>query len=219
MSQRIKQNSWLFNSLSASIGFPGSSVSKESACSAGDRFDPWVGKIPGEGNGNLLQDSCLENPMDRGPGGVQSRGHKELDTTEATQDVHVGSCVWLFSTLWTAAHQAPLSMGFSRQEYWSGLPCPPPGDLPNPGIKLRFLTSPALAGGFFTTSTTWEAFSASTPICKVIFVQHPATNMVFSDPWFHSSVYMCQHMAGVIILKMLGKFSSHSKHFAEWNRV
>ena len=43
--------------------------------------------------------------------------------------------VQLFATLWTVAHQAPLSMGFSRQEYWSGLPCPPPGDLPDPGIK------------------------------------------------------------------------------------
>ena len=53
--------------------------------------------------------------------------------------------------------QAPLSMGFSRQEYWSGLPCPPPGDLPNPGIEPVSLTSPALAGRFFTTSATWEA--------------------------------------------------------------
>ena len=50
-----------------------------------------------------------------------------------------------------------LSMGFSRQEYWSGLPCPPPGDLPHPGIKPVFLISPALAGKFFTTSPTWEA--------------------------------------------------------------
>ena len=47
------------------------------------------------------------------------------------------SCVRLFATPWTIAHQAPLSMGVSRQEYWSGLPCPPPGDLPNPGIKPR----------------------------------------------------------------------------------
>ena len=46
-------------------------------------------------------------------------------------------------------------MGFSRQEYWSGLPCPPPGDLPDPGIERVFLASPALASGFF--STTWEA--------------------------------------------------------------
>ena len=65
--------------------------------------------------------------------------------------------VRLFVTLWTIAHQAPLSMGFSRQEHWSGLPCPSPGDLPKPGIKPMSLTSPALASGFFTTSATWEA--------------------------------------------------------------
>ena len=51
------------------------------------------------------------------------------------------SCVWLFVTLWAVAHQAPLSMRLSRQEYWSGLPCPRPGDLPNPGIEPG---SPAL---------------------------------------------------------------------------
>ena len=56
--------------------------------------------------------------------------------------------VQFFATLWTIAYQAPRVKGFSWQEYWSGFPCPPPGDLPNPGIKL---TSPALAGGFFTT--------------------------------------------------------------------
>ncbi|ELR46456.1 hypothetical protein M91_05097, partial [Bos mutus] len=52
------------------------------------------------------------------------------------------------------ASQAPLSMEFSRQEYWSGLPFPPPGDLPNPGIEPMSLVSPALASGFFTTSAT-----------------------------------------------------------------
>ena len=57
------------------------------------------------------------------------------------------SRVWLFATLWTIASQAPLSMGFSRQEYWSGLPCPPPGDLPDSGIEPA---SPALASRFFT---------------------------------------------------------------------
>ena len=51
------------------------------------------------------------------------------------------SCVRVFATPWTVAHKAPLSMGFSRQEYWSGLPCPPPGGLPNPGIEPK---SPAL---------------------------------------------------------------------------
>ena len=61
-----------------------------------------------------------------------------------------------FVTLWTIALQTPWSMGFSRQEYWSGLPCPPLGDLPDPGIKPTSLMSPALAGEFFTTSATWE---------------------------------------------------------------
>ena len=60
------------------------------------------------------------------------------------------------------AHQAPLSMEFSRQEYWSGWPYPPPGDLPDPGIKLVSLMSHALAGGFFTNSTTREAPCYST---------------------------------------------------------
>ena len=58
----------------------------------------------------------------------------------------------IFATLWTVGHQASLSMGFCRQEYWSGLPCPPPGDLSHPGIKPVSLTSPALEGGFFTPS-------------------------------------------------------------------
>ena len=61
------------------------------------------------------------------------------------------SHVPLFLTLQTTAHQAPLSMGFSRQEYWSGLPCPPPGDLPDPESEALSLRSPALAGGFFIT--------------------------------------------------------------------
>ena len=49
------------------------------------------------------------------------------------------SCVWLFETLWPIAHQAPMSIRFSRQEYWTELPCPPPGDLPDPGIEQRLL--------------------------------------------------------------------------------
>ena len=65
-------------------------------------------------------------------------------------------CVGFFATLWTTAHQALLSKGFPRQEHWSELPCPPPGDLPNPGLKPASLRSPALAGRFFTTITTWE---------------------------------------------------------------
>ena len=67
------------------------------------------------------------------------------------------SHVRLFATSWTVAHEAPPSTGFSRQEYWSGLPFLSPGYLPDPGIEPTFLVSPALAGEFFITSTTWEA--------------------------------------------------------------
>ena len=67
------------------------------------------------------------------------------------------SCVQLFATLWAIAHQAPMSMGFSMQEYLNGFPCPPPGDFPNPGIEPTSLMSPAFASGFFTPSATWEA--------------------------------------------------------------
>ena len=69
------------------------------------------------------------------------------------------SHVQLLETPWTVAHQAPLSTGFSRQEYSSGLPFPSPGDLPNPGIDLASPVSLALAGRFFTTSATWKAIS------------------------------------------------------------
>ena len=66
---------------------------------------------------------------------------------------HVRLCV----TPWTVAHRAPLSTGLSRQPYWIGLSCPPPGDLPNPGIEPASLMSSALVGRFFTTSATCEA--------------------------------------------------------------
>ena len=75
------------------------------------------------------------------------------------------SHVQLFVTLWTTAHQAPLSMRVSRQDYQSGLPCPPLGDLPNLAIEPESLMSPALAGGFFTTRAAWEAQLAWMLIC------------------------------------------------------
>ena len=75
----------------------------------------------------------------------------------------VNVCVWAQSCLtlcdpWTVACQAPLSMEFSRQEYWSGLPFPTPGDIPNPGIEPEFPASPELAGGFFTTVPPGKTF-------------------------------------------------------------
>ena len=65
--------------------------------------------------------------------------------------------VQIFVTQWTVVLQAPLSIGFSKQEYWSGLSCPPPGDLPDPRTEPASLVAPALAGRFFTTSATWKA--------------------------------------------------------------
>ena len=67
------------------------------------------------------------------------------------------SRVQLFVSPWTVACQPPLSLGFPRQKYWSGLPFPPPVDLPDLRIEPASLMSPALAGRFFATSATWEA--------------------------------------------------------------
>ena len=88
-------------------------------------------------------------------------------------------------------------MGFSRQEYWSGLPCPPPGDLPYPAIKPMSLMSPALSGGFFITSTTWEALTHSCPgkylqlevksfekgLCMCVRTQLLSHVRLFVTPW------------------------------------
>ena len=79
------------------------------------------------------------------------------------------SRVRLFATPWTVARQAPLSMGFSRQAYWSELPCPPRGDLTKSGFEHRPLTSPALTGGVFTISAYWEATMYNVNFCGIIF--------------------------------------------------
>ena len=86
------------------------------------------------------------------------------------------SCAQLFVTLCTVAHQVPLSVGCPRQENWSELPLPSPGDLPNLGIKPA---PPALAGGFFTTSTTWEAPTC----CQFSSVQSLSRVQLFATPW------------------------------------
>ena len=80
--------------------------------------------------------------------------HTILSPSSVHMCMHASvSLVWLFVTSWTVARQAPLSLGFFRQEYWSGSSFPSPGDLPNPGIEP---VSPALAGRFFIHWTTWE---------------------------------------------------------------
>ena len=93
------------------------------------------------------------------------------------------SRVWLYAPLWTVAHQAFLSMGFSRQEYWSGLPCPPPGgNLPNPGMEPASLSSSALAGRFFTTSATWW-------LIFTLVTRDGRINLYIESQIFTSSIY------------------------------
>ena len=101
-------------------------------------INPSVSKILGGGHGNPLQDSCLENPMDRGAWWATVHRVAQSRTQLSAHTCMLCACLlsnfatlWT-ATLWTLAHQAPLSIGFSRQESWSGLPCPPPGDLPHP---------------------------------------------------------------------------------------
>ena len=84
------------------------------------------------------------------------------------------SCVQLFATPWTVVCQAPLSMGFSGQEYWSGLPCPPPGDLTDPGIEPE---SPALAGGFFTAEPPGTV-PLIPLVCGILLQQPKLTKLV-----------------------------------------
>ena len=83
--------------------------------------------------------------------------HCDEEGKEGTCVLSRFSHVSLFVTLWIGPCQTPLFMGFSRQEYWSGLPYPSPGDLPDPGIEPTSPTPPTMAGEFFTTSTTWGA--------------------------------------------------------------
>ena len=99
-----------------------------------------------------------------------------------------------FATTWTVALQAPLSVGFPKQEYWSELPFPSPRDLPHPGIKL---TSPTLAGGVFTT--TWEALLPLFAPLPLATTNLPSVSMDLShltacgDTSFTSHMYFAHH--------------------------
>ena len=107
-----------------------------------------------------LQPTRLLRPWDF-PGKSTGVGcHCLLQCMKVKSESEVAqSCLTLRDPMDCSPPGSCLSMGFSRQEYWSGLPCPSPGDLPYPRIEPKSLRSPALAGRFFTTSTTWEALS------------------------------------------------------------
>ena len=117
----------------------------------------------------------------RGLVGYCPWGHKESDMTELlhshthmhthttnTHKLSGFSHVQLFATPWTVARQAPLSMEFSRQEYWSGLSFPSPGNLPDPGIEPESLASPELSGGFFTTKPPGKPPTLATQSCLTL---------------------------------------------------
>ena len=91
------------------------------------------------------------------------------------------SHIWLFIP-WTVAHQAPLSMELSRQEYWSGLPFPSPGDFSDPGIEVMSLASPALAGGFLTTEPPGKlTYTCNSSLFVYMFLY------IYMLPWWLSS--------------------------------
>ena len=135
------------------LGFSGGADSKEFACNEEDLGStPGLGRSPGDGKGYPPQYSYLENLMDRGAWWATVHGVIKSDMTEwlthtivmYVSIMHACSVAQSCPTLetpWTVAHQAPLSMGFFRQEYWSGLASPTPEDLPDPGIEP---VSPAL---------------------------------------------------------------------------
>ena len=113
------------------------------------RYSLWCKLSPVENHQPTIQDPVhvLRTPLSHWR--VQHPVHFHLCA--------LSHCSPISAALWTVAHQALLSLAFSRREYWGGLPRPPPGDLPDPGVGPVSLESPALAGGFSTTSPTWEA--------------------------------------------------------------
>ena len=117
------------------------------------------------------------------------------------------SRVLLFEILWTVAHQAPLSMGFSRQEYWSGLPFPS-GDLPNPGIKPLSPASPALAAGFLTPSATQESH-----LYISIHIAQSRTRLKWLSSSSSSSIYGERVNKYGQTLSYLAKWLSNSSQF------
>ena len=183
------------------LSFPGGSDGTESTCSAGDQSSILgLGWYPGEGNGYPLHFLPGEIHGQRSLVGYRQWNHKESDMAEWLtlslslftflhsflwrSCVCVLSHVWLFVTPWTVTHQAPLSMELPRQEYWNGLPFPPPGDLPDPGVKYTSPASPTLAGRSLPLSHLGSHYGEIIfPIWKLSVVSYGFHVEVYT-PWY-----------------------------------
>ena len=138
--------------------------------------DPMDCSLPGSSVHGVFQAIVLESiaiSFSRGSSQPRDWGRQPNYSQYMSEETCLPACVLshvrLFVTPWTLAHQAPLSMEFSRQEYWSGLLNPPPGDLPGPGIKATCPVSLALAGGFFTTVPPSSALTEHFLSCRYSF--------------------------------------------------
>ena len=123
--------------------------------------------------------------------GERAWGRVECKFRQRKKNENIGPAKWLdlvknSGSVSRSARQAPVSMGFSRQESWSGLPSPPPRNLSNPGIKLTSLMPPALAGWFFTICTTWEVQKRiHTHICIYVYI--------YTHTHTHTHIYIYTH--------------------------
>ena len=142
-----------------------------------------------DGAGPLPEEEDLHPWLYLWPG----RNHREWINSHVVYSL---SCVRPFATLWTVVDQAPPSTGFPRQEYWSGLPFPSPGDLPHPGIEPRSPGSPMLVSEFFTTVPPVVNFSATKKIKEQITA---ALQLAWvSKPWYCMKEPRYQRLDAVI---------------------
>ena len=184
------------------MGFPGGSVVKILPANAGDagripRFNPCIRRsswrrkwqaipvfLPRKSHGqrNLLGHTPWQVTKVGYSLPTEQVGNPIIRTPPSWHHVCMLSCfrcAWLFATLWSVAWQALLSLGFSRQEHWSELLSPPPGDLPDPGIEPLSLMFPELISRFFTIRATWD--TPSWPHLSLITSQRP--HLQITSPW------------------------------------
>ena len=135
----------------------------------------------------------------------------QLHTCIYTYMCWITSIVSDSATLWTVARQAPLSMEFSRQEYWSGLPFISPRKIPDPGIEPEFLKSPVLAGVFFTTNATWEYTHTHTHTHTHTYIHTQR------HKYTHTGVYEYRHTVVWINTQVLCAHKRVSLYVTSWS--